>query len=392
MSVHAGLYQMEQLLAVRFPQLRPAQQRGLAYWVVGTILAGSACETAVLTALSLRLSSQALRQRLREWLYDGKDKAAPCRVELDISTCFVPLLQWILSWWKAPLLPLAVDATLDRDRSVALVISVLYRDTALPVAWCVLRAQRPAAWLPRICTMLAQLRPAIPSHLPVLVLADRGLWSPRLWDAVIALRYHPLLRVQSTMTVAPAGRNRIAARRLVQPGNAWIGRVKLGTEKKRRIRATLVVIQTTAQDEPWAIVTDLPPERVGVSWYALRMWIESGFRVVKSLGWQWERTRRTDPVRIERYWLVLAVATLWTVAVGTRTEDAELLKRRPEHLHEAPDVLPPPTRTVSLFERGRRFCQLLLAGGRLWTRLWLGRFPLPEPPAGTILTIYGDSS
>ena len=43
---------------------------------------------------------------------------------------------------------------------------------------------------------------------------------------------------------------------------------------------------------------------------------------IKSLGWKWDKTRRTDPARISRHWLVLAVATLLTLAYGTRVEDA----------------------------------------------------------------------
>ena len=39
---------------------------------------------------------------------------------------------------------------------------------------------------------------------------------------------------------------------------------------------------------------------------------------IKSLGWKWDKTRRTDPARISRHWLVLAVATLLTLAYGTR--------------------------------------------------------------------------
>ena len=71
------------------------------------------------------------------------------------------------------------------------------------------------------------------------------------------------------------------------------------------------------------MLTDLRPRQAGVSWYALRMWIELGFRVLKSVGWQWQRSRRTEPARVARHWLVLAVATLCTLAHGTRVEDAQ---------------------------------------------------------------------
>ena len=30
----------------------------------------------------------------------------------------------------------------------------------------------------------------------------------------------------------------------------------------------------------------------------LRFWIELGFKAIKSLGWKWDKTRRTDPARV----------------------------------------------------------------------------------------------
>ena len=76
------------------------------------------------------------------------------------------------------------------------------------------------------------------------------------------------------------------------------------------------------QEEPWIILTDLPPQEVGVSWYALRFCIELGFKAIKRLGWKWDKTQRTDPTRISRHWLVLSVATLLALGYGTRVEDA----------------------------------------------------------------------
>ena len=99
------------------PRLRPAQRRGPALWVYGAVMAGSACQAAVIAALlPLGRTGHALRQRLREWLYDGADKAAPCAVELDVAACFAPLLRWVLAWWRGDGLPLAIDATALGDR------------------------------------------------------------------------------------------------------------------------------------------------------------------------------------------------------------------------------------------------------------------------------------
>ncbi len=79
-------YQMQQMIETHLPNLTQAQLAGLVLWVCGAILAGSACQNAVASALSpwgrwnnLR---QYLRQYLREWLYDGSDRARPCQTEL----------------------------------------------------------------------------------------------------------------------------------------------------------------------------------------------------------------------------------------------------------------------------------------------------------------------
>ena len=56
--------------------------------------------------------------------------------DLDVSTRFGPLLEWILAWWPAdqPRLALALDATTLKKRFTVLVISVVYRGCAIPVA------------------------------------------------------------------------------------------------------------------------------------------------------------------------------------------------------------------------------------------------------------------
>lgn len=389
MRVPSEVYQMQASIQEHFPHLRAAQQQGLAWWVYGVILAQSACQSAVVTALLAWGQWHALRQRLREWLYDGADKAAACHTQVEVSQCFEPLLRWVLSGWQGRDLALALDVTLHRDRVAALVISVLYRGSAIPVAWCILPANTKGRWMEPILALLERLRPAVPASMHVLLLADRGLWSPWLWRFLRQLHWHPLLRVQNHMTFAPDGRERTVASALVRPGHAWVGRGRLGTPKSARLTVTLIAVWTPEQEVPWAVVTDLAPTQVGVSWYALRMWGELGFRALKGMGWQWQRTRRTDPDRVARYWLVLAVATHWALAYGTRVEEAQQRGLDPARLRLPPVPLQPARpRVISLFRLGLSYLRHTLARGRLWTRLWLAPEPWPDPPAGLLITLH----
>ena len=380
-----ALSHVEELVATFLPLLRRAERGGLALWVVGLLIAQSGCERAILTAMApLGFAEHALRARLREWLYDGADRAAPCATRLDVTTCFAPLLAWVLAWWGGSALPLAIDATTLRGRLVVLSISVLYRGTAIPVAWVVLPHQGKGVWLPDLERVLSTLAPAVPPTMTVLVLTDRGLWSPTLWRHICALGWHPLMRIRPDATFAPTGQRRRPARDLVPgPGYAWVGAGVAYKERPKRLAATLLVVWEPGQAEPWLLLSDLAPERVGVSWYGLRIWIELGFRALKSFGWDWERTRRTDPARIARHWLVLAVATLLSLAAGTRLEDADWRGIPPGRLRRVRTPRPRCRRRTSVFARGLAWLHVqVLRGTRWWRALWLLPEAWPDPPAG----------
>ena len=298
---------------------------------------GSACQNAVASALSTRGNWNSLRQYLREWLYDGSDRARPCQTELDVTLCFAPLLKWVLAWWCSGRLALAVDPTLKGDDTTAIVISVVYRGCAIPVAWRILRANQRGAWMDPIVELLRELAPAVPREMTVVALCDRGLASPKLWKQIVDQGWHPYMRYPKNVTFCAEGGRRLPERAFVpRPDTAWIGSGTAFGRAAAKRRCTLLAVWYVEQEEPWIILTDLPPDQVGVSWYALRFWIELGFKAVKSLGWQWHKTRRTDPARISRYWFVLSVATLLALAYGTRVEDAYDRRMSPGSLRAPP--------------------------------------------------------
>jgi len=138
MNVPPRLRPVEEALAERSPGLRPPRRRGSALRVPGTVLARGACRSAVLAAVLPWAPCHALRQRLRERLRDGADKATPRAARVEIEACFAPLLRRVLARWRGRGLALAIDATAHGERLVALVVSVLHRGTAIPVARAIL--------------------------------------------------------------------------------------------------------------------------------------------------------------------------------------------------------------------------------------------------------------
>lgn len=350
------------------PALTPGQCRSLTAWVAGTVVAGSACETLVTTALveTFALGGEhAIRQRLREFVRNGDEHAAPGKARVDAAACFAPLLGWILQRWEGHEVALALDATAHTDRLTAVVVSVLLYGRALPVAWHILPGNQPGAFIDPALRLLDALAPAVRAAgiRRVTLAADRGLWSPRLADHLAALGWIALLRVQADVSIWRGPNQRLPARRLVPgPGHAWVGRATVHKHRAQRRIQTVMVVWLLGHAEPWVVFTTLPPAAAGLLWYGLRMWIETGFRDRKRMGWQWERTRRTEPTRVSRHWLVLAVATVGTLLYGAPDVDADAALAPP-----LPSATSRRAAPVSAFQRGRFHLLGVLTGARART-------------------------
>lgn len=327
------LYRWADVLSQRLPMTKP-QALGLALWSIGTVLARSGSLTAVSLALSVwsgwpRLN---LIKRLREWYLEaGAKKGAGLlgrgkhRRDWDVEQVAPALGRWILDAWPSPSVALALDATSIHDRFTVLAISLVYRRCAIPLIWTVLPGNTPGAWQPHWERMSARLGEWIGGDRFVLALTDRGLYSPQLFRALVRAGWHPLMRIRAQGYYRPTGRPEwMPLANLCPPPDrqwAWTGDAFKNTEG--RLACTLVAWWTEGHDEPWLLLTDLSVERVRGSWYGLRGWIEGGFKCLKSAGWDCERTRMTSPERVQRHWLALAVAMLWTVSAGGQAEAAE---------------------------------------------------------------------
>ena len=101
MSHPESLSQWETLVSTHLPHLSRPQARVLALWSYGMVLAKSCGITSVVAILAplLKQSESTLRQRLREWCYPREHKKGTQRQALEVSSCFAPLLGWVLSWW-----------------------------------------------------------------------------------------------------------------------------------------------------------------------------------------------------------------------------------------------------------------------------------------------------
>lgn len=385
----------------RFPSLSGPQAKELACYSLGIVLANTCGLTQVADSLAEVLGQKRSTcfQRLREWRNEAKAKSGAQRQEVAVCTCFAPLLAWIIECWDptSKQLVLVLDATTVSDHFVVLSISVVLRGCALPVAWYIQRAGVKGAHKGQWLRLLDLLHDAVPPDWQVLVMADRGLYAKWLYKRIVQYHWHPFLRINIGCKARPEAAKRGTPfepimRLVPQQGSQWRGRVRCFSSKGARVCCTLLARWDEGYEDPWFILTDLPVTQAEACWYGLRSWIECGFKDGKRGGWNWQRCRSTDPRRVERLWLAMAVATLAAVGVGAQREAQEplpCLEQLPlNHIarHNAQAAqqkaqalgLPPkgkPSRVLSCFNRG---CRLL--GCLFWRREEIVSFSLPVEP------------
>ena len=363
MSHAKALYRWEQRVANFFTEVPRPRQRWLALVSFGMVLAQSALLNAITLQLALALHRpfNTLRQRLRRLYQPLPGQRGP----FDASACFAPLLRWATSGFAQRRLVLAIDPTYLGSRFVVLVVSVVFRGGAVPVAWHVQRGHAQGSW--NLCweQLLGQLHQALGPDWQVLVLADRGLESKTLFETITALGWHPLLRVKKAGHFRPHGWVRAwpLGRFAERVGCRWKGR-GLAWPGGSRLSCTLLACWEQGHDEAWLVLTELDPQDACVGWYAWRSWIEHGFRDLKSDGWKLSRTRMTDPARLARWWAAVALATLWTLESGQQVQEMHLPATRTHTGADKPAV-------TSVFLLGLCWLAVQLSRGRLgrWYRL-----------------------
>jgi hypothetical protein len=126
----------QQEVSSAFAHLSKTQAGGLALWSAGIALTGSSgiAQISALLAQVLEQKEGTVFQRLREWYLDARHKRGAHRRDLDVASCFGPLLSWIVARLVGAdqRLALALDATTLGDRYSFRICGIIRAASAKP--------------------------------------------------------------------------------------------------------------------------------------------------------------------------------------------------------------------------------------------------------------------
>ncbi|CUU08097.1 Transposase DDE domain-containing protein [Armatimonadetes bacterium GBS] len=332
-------YPTEHWLQTLQPYLTPQQYTLLQYALRALLVIGALAQTRLCLWLGNRtgIAPNTWRQRFKRLRLHAFPEAP----------IFRTLLASVVAQLRLPRVLLALDATACGTRWVVLSVSVVVYRNAIPIAWRVLKGNHPEAWNPHWLALLKMLKGALPAHLPVWVLTDRGLWSPELFRAIVRNGWHPLMRIQAWGTFRPRwGRTAQAiASFCPEPGESV---AVSGWAYGYGLRCTLIVCWGCEAKEPWYLLTDVSDAAWAGWWYGSRSWVEQGFRWLKRGGFGWHKCRLGSAVGVSWYWLGYAVGCLEVAQAGASCSGQGLWDRR--------------RCSASVFLQGQMACGALWAG------------------------------
>jgi hypothetical protein len=352
-----------------FPVLRKAQPhedarrlRIFVWAVVGLLFEKtiSLPSIALVIVSSAKMASRT--RRLRRFL------ANP---QVSVRAYYDALIRGALADWAGQTLPLVLDTTTVAGRLVILRVSLVYRGRAVPLVWQVYERKGVSLPLKLYREALGHVRELLPPGATVVLLGDRGFRSTALmrWCRSPHIGWHFRLRLKANQRITLAdGRTWLLRELGLTPGKqGFLHDVSLGEEQYGPLHLAMAWPEK-AKTEAWYIASDEPTEEATLGEYAWRMQIEEELLDDKSGGFQLEDTQLGDAESLSRLLLVMSVAYLHVVSLGTFVVRSGLRPTVDGHW----------ARGLSYFQIGWRWLRQSLYHDRPFLRLFR-LLPGPDP-------------
>ena len=264
---------------------------------------------------------------------------------------FIPYAEMLLGHLALQTLVLVIDGSVVGRGCVALMLHVVYKGRALPLAWQVRQGKKGHFPEDLHIALVEQVYDLIPAGAQVVLLGDGEFDGTRLQHTVQAHGWSYVVRTGSHITVLWEGDrfrcDTVAS--CIKPGTL----VEL-----RDVRVTeeaygplmLLCCWAKGYKDPLSLMTNMASADEACRWYTKRFRIETFFSDQKSRGFHLHQSHLADPTRLSRLLMATCFAYIWIIYLGTLCEQDSWI--RIIHRGDRCDL--------SLFQLGLRLLDYLL--------------------------------
>jgi hypothetical protein len=255
-------------------------------------------------------------KRLTRWLKNGR---------ITVEAYYLPFARVLLSAMTGPLI-LVIDSSEAGDGCCTWMVSVIYRQRALPLVWTVANRPKGHASDEEHLRLLEAVKAILPDGRQVIFLGDGEFDGTPLQQAFSDWGWNYVLRTAKNRQIGEVvGEETDAEETLwfrfshlaVAPGEtAWVEDARF---TKEAFGPVLVVATWPPHaDDPIYLVSNLETAGEACHWYRKRFGIETFFSDQKSRGFHLHKSHLSDPKRLARLMIGTCLAYLWIVFLGVK--------------------------------------------------------------------------
>jgi hypothetical protein len=234
---------------------------------------------------------------------------------------FLPYAEILLTHLALETLVLVMDGSVVGRGCVALMIHVVYKGRALPLAWLVRQGKKGHFPEDLHIAVVEQVQELLPPGAPVVLLGDGEFDGTTLQHTVQEYGWAYVVRTGSHITVRWDG-ERFRCETVgacIKPGTLVALRDVHMTEAAYG-PVMFLCCWAEGYQEPLYLVTNMSSADEACHVYAKRFRIETFFSDQKSRGFSLHKSHLADPTRLSRLLMAACLAYIWIIHLGTLCE------------------------------------------------------------------------
>lgn len=236
--------------------------------------------------------------------------------QVDAHTYYMPYLEALLAGLaRCGPLVLVMDGSEVGRGCLALVISVIYKQRALPLAWIVVKGSKGHFPQESHVALLQQIQPLIPKGNDVIFLGDGEFDGVDLQAQIAAQQWQYVCRTARNRILCDDGDEFSLQDVHLRPGQRLeIPDVGFSQDNYGPV---LVIAWWRKQDKaPIYLVSNMELAAEACFWYRKRFSIETFFSDQKSRGFHLHKSHIADPERMTRLLIATCLAYIWIISLG----------------------------------------------------------------------------
>lgn len=272
---------------------------------------------------------------------------------IDVETYFLPFAQDLLASLARRPLVLVMDGSEVGRGCLTLMVSVVYKHRALPIAWLVVKGSKGHFPEASHVALLQQVHDLVPEGAEVIFLGDGEFDGITLQATANAYGWRYACRTAKNTILCEDGEEFTFEELGITPGRLIsVPEVTFTRQGYGPVHA--VAYWKQGYQDPLYLITNFELAEEACYWYAKRFRIETFFSDQKSRGFHLHKSHLSDPKRLARLMIAACLAYLWIIYLGVLAIRGGW--HRTIHRTDRCDL--------SLFQLGLRLIEYLLNEGK----------------------------